>query len=501
MRQNWTWALVFAALAAGLFPVERAAAQCELSKHQALDAATGDDFGGAVAIDGDVIVIGAPEDDDAGSSSGAAYVFRFDGTDWAQEQKLSAFDADNGDDYGISVAVSGDTIIVGANRDDLPGMSRAGSAYVYRFVAGSWQHEAHLTAQDAAADDRFGSSVAIDGDTLVVGATHDDDGLSNAGAGYVFTRSGTVWTQQDKLTADMPTGTNPHVGRSASIDGDVVVLGAWQAAPAGQFTVGAAYVFRRDGDTWPQEQKLTASDAADFSQYGQAVSISDPVIAVGAPREHAEGPSDSGAAYFYRWNGVSWDEEDKVKATGAQANDRFGWSISLAGESAVIGTDTSSTKAYLFAFVASEWSEQAMLTSTDADVSSEYAYSVGLAGDTAVIGDRNGAAGTGLAFIFESAGPDCNDNGFCDSRDIAEGDSPDDNGNGIPDECEGPICGDCPTDVDGSGSTGAFDLAVLLGSWGPCAPGDACGCLDDNGDGVIGAFDLAVLLGSWGPCQ
>ncbi len=492
MRQNWTMTFVLAALATGFFPIERAAAQCELSKHQALDAATGDDFGGAVAIDGDVIVIGAPEVDGVGSSSGAAYVFRFDGAEWAQEQKLTAFDTEGGDDYGYSVAVSGDTIIVGANRDDLPGLSRAGSAYVYRFVAGSWEHEDHLTAPDAAADDRFGTSVAIDGDTLVVGATHDDDGLPNAGAGYVFTRSGTKWTEQDKLTADIPTGTNPHVGRSASIDGDVVVLGAWQAAPAGQFTVGAAYVFRRNGAVWPQEQKLTASDAADFSQFGQAVSISGTVIGVGAPREHVKGPSDSGAAYFYRWNGVSWEEEDKVKATDAQNNDQFGWSISVVDESAVIGTGTSSSKAYLFAFGAGKWSEQAMLFSADADVSSEYAYSVGLAGGTAVIGDRNGAAGTGLAFIFESAGPDCNDNGFCDSRDIAEGDSPDDNGNGIPDECDS----DCPADLDGDGSVGASDLALLLGNWGPCP---ACP-MDFDGDGMVSASDLALLLGSWGAC-
>ncbi len=492
MRRNWTWAFVFAALTAGLIQVERAAGQCELSKHQALDAASGADFGGAVAIDGDVIVIGAPEADEAGDNVGAAYVFRFDGTEWSEEQKLTAFDADGGDDYGYSVAISGDTIIVGANRDDLPGLSRAGSAYVYRFVTGSWEHEDHLTADDAAGDDRFGSSVAIDGDTLVVGATHDDDGLSNAGAGYVFTRSGTVWTQQDKLIADMPTGSSPHLGRSASIDGDVVVLGAWQDAPRGQFTVGAAYVFRFDGDTWPQEQKLTASDAADFSQFGQAVSISGTAIGVGAPREHAEGPSDSGAVYFYRWNGVSWEEEDKVKATDAQSNDQLGWSISLAGESAVIGTGTSSSNAYLFAFVEGEWSEQALLNSADADVSSEYAYSVGLAGGTAVIGDRSGAAGTGLVFIFESAGPDCNDNGFCDSRDIAEGDSPDDNGNGIPDECES----DCPADLDGNGSVGAPDLALLLGNWGPCPD-----CpMDLDGNGIVGAPDLAMLLGTWGAC-
>jgi len=198
MRRNQIWTVVLVALAAGLMRVERAAGQCELSKHQALDPAAGDDFGGAVAIDGDVIVIGAPEDDDDGSSSGAAYVFRFDGTEWAQEQKLTAFDADGGDDYGYSVAISGDTIIVGANRDDLPGLSRAGSVYVYRFVAGSWEHEDHLTAPDIAADDRFGTSVAIDGDTLVVGAFNEDSNATGingdqsdnsayeSGAVYIF---------------------------------------------------------------------------------------------------------------------------------------------------------------------------------------------------------------------------------------------------------------------------------------------------------------------------
>ncbi len=443
--------------------VASAQTPCESDALVAFDGAVGDDFGAAVAVDGTIAVVGAPEDDDDGSSSGGAYVFGFDGTDWLYEQKLTAGDAAGGDDFGFAVAISGNTIVVGSPRDDTVAGNRAGSAYVYVFDAGRqlWIEQDHLFAPDAGADDRFGSSVAIDGDTLLVGATQQDEAANNAGAGYVFTRTTGVWSHQGKL---VPTssGTNPQMGRSASLDGDVAVLGAWQDAPKGMFSVGAAHVFRRVETTWSPEQKLTASDAADFRWFGQSVAVSGTVIAVGAYGDRADDLSESGGAYFYTFNGASWDELDNVNASDPAANDRFGWSIALDGDNAVIGTGTSASKAYLFHRELVLYTEQAALNSADPDVSAEYAWAVALGGTTAVVGDRNAAAGTGVAYVFDLAGANCL----------------------------------CPWDLDGGGSVGINDFLSLLALWGT----DPGGPPDFDGDGDVGINDFLELLANWGPC-
>ena len=462
---------------------------CESDSLVALDGGPSDQFAGAVSIDGTVAVVGASGDDDGGSGAGAAYVFRFNGTDWVQEQKLTASDAAAFDEYGIAVGVSGDSIVVGAPRNDLPVGNNAGAAYVYVFNGATWDEQQRLLATGGALGDRFGHSVAIDGDTVLVGAINDDDVAANSGSGYVFTRTGTTWTEQDKLTVAIPTGTNPQLGHSAALEGDVAVLGAWQDAPAGMFSVGAAYVFRRTGTTWSQEQKLTASDAANFRWFGQSVSISGNTIAVGAFGDQAAGLGESGGAYFFTFD-ATWTEQDNVNASDAAANDRFGWSIALDGDTAVIGTDGAS-EAYLFTRTGGVWSEQTMLNSADPGVSGEYAYSVGLDAETAVIGDRSGASGNGIAFVFDLAGIDCNANGICDAKDIADGTSFDVNSNGIPDECE------CPEDVNGDGVTNVLDLIDLLLCFGlPAVPG--CEAEDVNADGSVNVLDLIDLLLAFG---
>jgi hypothetical protein len=433
---------------------------CTSTRLLADDGAAGDDFGAAVAIDGTLAVVGAPEDDDAGGSSGAAYVYRFDGTAWTQAQKLTASDAEGGDDYGFAVAVSGDTIVVGSPRDDTVAGSRAGSAWVYRFDGASFAEEDHLFAADAGADDRFGFSVAVDGDTILVGAIQHDDGAANAGAGYVFTRAGTTWTQQDELTAAAPMGTNPQMGRSVALDGDVAVLGAWQFAPPGMFSVGAAYVFRRSGVAWNEEQRLTASDAADFRWFGHAVAVNGRDIAVGAYGDQAGGLNESGGAYFYRFDGATWNEDANVNASDAAAGDRFGWSIALDAQTAAVGTGSSASKAYLFTRGDGSWPEAAMLDPADPDASTEYGFSVSLRGSRAVVGDRNGLSGNGLAFVFELA-VDC-----------------------CPEDCAEPTDGD----VD------VTDLLAVLAQWGGVGSCD----VDDGGTVEVG--DLLAVLAEWGPC-
>jgi len=187
-------------------------------------AAAGDKFGDSVAISGDTIVVGAPfEATTAGDYAGSAYVFTRTGGTWSQQAHLFADDAAAGDKFGDSVGISGDTIVVGAISDDTAAGENAGSAYVFTRTGTAWSQQDHLLADDAAAHDVFGYSVAIDGDTIVVGAIGDDTAtLADAGSAYVFTRTGGIWSQQDHLFA-YDAEARDYFGRSVAIDGDTCV--------------------------------------------------------------------------------------------------------------------------------------------------------------------------------------------------------------------------------------------------------------------------------------
>ncbi len=188
------WAQIRSQLAPG------AIAWNQQAKLTAGDAATGDRFGRAVAVSGDTAVIGAYWDDDGGTESGSAYVFTRTGGVWSQQAKLTASDPGAFDWFGVSVAVSGDTAVIGARWDD-DGGTDSGSAYVFARSGEVWSQQAKLIPSDLAANDFFGISVAVSGDTAVIGAHGNDDGGSESGSAYVFTRSGVAWSQQAKLTA------------------------------------------------------------------------------------------------------------------------------------------------------------------------------------------------------------------------------------------------------------------------------------------------------------
>jgi len=309
----------------------------EEDKLTASDASEGDLFGVSVAVSGRHIIVGAMQDDDAGSGSGSAYVFRRDNNDtphdpsddfWIQESKLGALDAVEGDLFGISVAISGDRAVVGARADDDAG-SDSGSAYVFRHDDNDtphdrtddfWIQEDKLTASDAAAHDQFGTSVAISGDRAVVGAHLDDDAGGASGSAYVFRlddndtpldEEDDFWIQEDKLTASDAAG-GDRFGISVSISGDRVVVGAvWDddACP-GEPTCdsGSAYLFRRDDndtssdatdDFWVQQAKLAASDTAAGDAFGSSVAIGGDRVVVGAHLDDDDRGEDSGSVYTF----------------------------------------------------------------------------------------------------------------------------------------------------------------------------------------------------------
>jgi len=205
------------------------------------------------------------------------------GGQWPQRDHLFADDAAVHDLFGRSVATSGDTIVVGAALDSTAAGTRAGSAYVFTRTGGTWSQQGHLFADDAAAGDEFGDSVAISGDTIVVGAYGDVNAAGDiAGSAYVFTRTGTTWSQQDHLFAD-DAAAGDNFGYSVAIDGDTIVVGAYSDDTAAGADAGSAYVFTRTGSTWSQQDHLFADDAAAYDYFGGSVAIDVCSSGAGAP--------------------------------------------------------------------------------------------------------------------------------------------------------------------------------------------------------------------------
>ena len=198
----------------------------ELQKVAASDGAASDLFGVSVAISGDTAVVGAYLDDVVGNAEqGSVYVFVRIGTNWTQQQKLTASDGLAGDNFGISVAVSGDTVVVGAHLDNVGANADQGSTYVFGRSGTVWLQQQKLVASDGAPNDDFGISVAIFGDTVVVGAPLDNVGANaDQGSAYVFVRSGTVWSQEQLVASDG--AANDGLGYSVAISGNTVVVGA-----------------------------------------------------------------------------------------------------------------------------------------------------------------------------------------------------------------------------------------------------------------------------------
>jgi hypothetical protein len=313
-------------------------------KLAASDAAAEDSFGWSVAISGSTAVIGAYADDVNGTDQGSVYVFVRTGSTWFQQQKLTASDGSASDQLGISVAVSGDTVVAGAFGDD----SYRGSAYVFTRSGGSWTQEQKLTASDGSSDDDFGWSVGLSGESVVVGSPRDD---ASRGSAFIFARSAALWSQQQKLTA--PDGAAlDQFGFSVAIDGETAVAGAVDDVEGS--LSGSAYVFARTGGLWSAPQKLTASDGSANDHFGTSVSISGDTLLVGADGKDSLAGPDTGAAYVFGRAAGSWGELQKLVPSDATAGSAFGASVAIDGPNAVGGAPLSdnagpdSGSAYLF---------------------------------------------------------------------------------------------------------------------------------------------------------
>ncbi|MDG2053531.1 MAG: FG-GAP repeat protein, partial [Phycisphaerales bacterium] len=310
------------------------------SKRTASDGALADSFGYAVSVSGDYAVIGAYGDDDNGMNSGSAYIFERDGAgNWSEVQKLTASDGAEFDYFGNSVSISGNYAVIGADRDDDNGAD-SGSAYVYeRDGAGNWSEVQKRTASDGAEGDRFGYAVSIVGNTVVVGAYYDTniDNGSLSGSAYVFERDGNGnWSEVQKLTAS-DAAAEDYFGRSVSSSGNTMVIGADYDDDNGSAS-GSVYVFERDGaGNWSEVQKLTASDGAELDYFGNSVSIFGNTLAITAAYDDDNGFL-SGSAYVFDRDGSGvWSETQKLTASDGAAEDQFGGSVSIFGNTLVVG--------------------------------------------------------------------------------------------------------------------------------------------------------------------
>jgi len=357
---------------------------------QASDAEASDKFGYSVGIDGDTLIVGAFLEDTAGTNAGAAYVFTRSGTSWSQQAKLQSSDIEAVDVFGSSVAIDGDTVVVGARAEDTGGTD-AGSAYIFTRSGTSWSQQAKLQSSDIQAGDIFGSSVTIEGDTVVVGAYLEDTGGTSAGAAYVFTRSGTSWSQQAKIqSSDIAAGDN--FGRySLHLNSNTLVVGAHNENKTGAIDgAGSAYVFTRSGTSWSQQAKLVASDASQGSSFGQSVAIDGDTIVVGAHKESTV-VVNGGAAYIFTRSGTTWSQQARIissdvtawPAAGSVTNSlgyasEFGFQVSIEGDTVIVAAPKNNEETYpgdgyhagagyIFTRSGTSWTEVEKLTASNWD--------------------------------------------------------------------------------------------------------------------------------------
>ena len=400
----------FAAAQVSLLSGEAALTFNSLQKIQAGDGVAGDQFGGSVAMSGNTLVIGANANAGAVAGAGFASVYVRSGSSWTLQQKLTASDGVAEDAFGSAVAISGDTIVIGAFSDTIGTNTSQGSAYVFVRSGTTWTQQQKLTDGDGASFDIFGRAVAIAGDTIVVGAASANSATNvDQGAAYVFVRTGSTWAQQQKLTAGDGTASD-FFGDSVAIAGDTVLVGSTEDATGANTQQGSAYVFVRSGTAWTQQQKLTAADGTAFDYFGFSVALSGNTAVIGTLQDVGAN-FQQGSAYVFVRSGTTWAQQQKLLASDGAAGDSFGNSVAINGDTIMLGAagDTNGTNArqgsaYVFSRSDTTWTQQQKLTATDGSAEDSFGSSVAVTTDAAIIGSLGDTIGTntfqGSAYVF-----------------------------------------------------------------------------------------------------
>ncbi|MBL7663759.1 MAG: hypothetical protein JNM93_01405, partial [Bacteriovoracaceae bacterium] len=374
---------------------------------KASNAQGNDYFGWSISLNGDTLAVGAffedsnqttitngttSSPDNTNSAAGAVYVYKRTGVNWAQEAYIKPSNNDASDLFGISVSLSGNTLVVGANSEDSNQItitngasasvdntkSNSGAAYVYKRTGLNWAQEAYIKSSNADIDDNFGSYVSISGDTIAVGAYLEDsnqntitngtsasadNSTSASGAVYVYRRTGVNWAQEAYIKASNP-DVNDQYTYSLQLNGDTLVVGSY-LEDSNQNTItngttsssnnsnlesGAVYVYKRTGVNWAQEAYIKAANNNASDQFGYAVAISGNTLSVGARFESSNqttitngttassnnSAGNSGAVYVYKRTGVNWVQEAYIKASNAEASDAFGTAVTISGDTIAV---------------------------------------------------------------------------------------------------------------------------------------------------------------------
>jgi hypothetical protein len=354
-------------------------------------------FGASVALSGDTLAVGAfgessnatgingDQTDTSAPNAGAAYVFTRNGAAWSQQAYVKTSVTQTNAQFGESVALSGDTLAVGA-----PSEPTRGAVYIFTRSGTAWTQQARLTPSDSSASADFGTSVALSGDTLAVGAPYDNQG---PGTVYVSTRSGNTWSMPLPVASNAPPGA--QVGKSVALAGDTLAVGA----PQDSNGTGAAYVFTRSGSNWLPYPALQPTSTG--SNFGTSVALAGATLVVGAPSDN----TGQGAAYVFTWSGTAWVPDGDLTASPqppTAAN--FGWSVALSGQTLAVGAywesggasgvnvDPSNQSAhqsgavYLFVRGATGWSQQAYIKASNPHGGANFGNSVALSNDSLAVG-------------------------------------------------------------------------------------------------------------------
>ena len=479
--------------------------QQELRVHEGI---VEDRFGAAIAISGDTAIVGAYDDDEASENAGAAYVFVRNEEDWLLQAKLMALDAAPFEAFGLSVGISGDTAIVSASGDGDGGCSSPGTVYVFVRSGEEWNQQARIANPTPTDDDHFGAPAAISGDTAIIGSRGEDIEARNAGAAYIFVRSGEEWTEQARIAAH-DAEEYDWFGSAVAISNDTAVVGHrnWGA------NSGMVYVFERSGETWPLQGQITGREIVDGDFFGNSVAISGDTIVAGADAHRHGGLFGSGAAYVFERNEGSWNQRAELIAHDAAEHREFGCSVAISGDRIVVGDvgddheGFNTGSAYVFARGEEVWSERSKLVAHDAAAGAFFGSAVAISGNTAIVSaqwDDIRGEDYGSVYVFREGletGDACTEPSECHSHQCVDGVCCDTAcGDGLPTDCQacsvalgaaengncGPLRADVATTVTCRAASGECDAAETCN-------GSDLTCPDDD----VHAMDGEICTDSW----
>lgn len=434
---------------------------------KATDAGAGDEFGYVVALSGDTLAVGAPSEEsttqgigttpnNSATNVGAVYVFVRSGDgsgsgSWSEQAYIKASNAQDGDAFGISVALSGDTLVVGAigENSSTNGVAtdasaadeladNSGAVYVYQRNGSSWIEQAYIKASNTQGSDEFGSSVAVFGNTLAVGALNEDSSTTgvnttpnedadNSGAVYIFSRSDSSWVQQAYIKASN-SGASDDFGNSLALFDNTLAVGAhFEASSTNEinstsdnsaFQAGAVYIFTRSNTVWAEQAYIKGSFTEAIDRFGESVSLSGDTLAVGAYLDDTPTVSDSGGVYIFTRLGNIWSEQAYLTASNAGTGDNFGINISLSGDVLVVGapledsgtgginqgqggTNKNSGVVYVYNRTGNNWNEPYFIKASTPVNGDNFGRNVSVASDTIAVGVPLDTSSTGKVYIFE----------------------------------------------------------------------------------------------------